>query len=172
MIPSDWWTAIQHRRYEDIRGALKDGDLLLCSGNYAFSHLIRTVTGSDWSHVAIILKLDMIDRVMVMESVESAGVRTVPLRSYVGDYQASGNPYDGRMLIARHTRFDTVAKPRLATQLTQRAVDLFVALFGRKLGDDVIGMATGETVAHLNCLINRGRARRTLRDGVLYYEPA
>lgn len=54
----------------------------------------------------------------------------------------------------------------------RRAVDVFGALFARKIGDDVIGMATGEAVAHLNCLISRGRARRTLRDGVLYYSAA
>lgn len=54
----------------------------------------------------------------------------------------------------------------------RRAVDVFGALFARKIGDDVIGMATGETLAHLNCLIARGRARRSLRDGVFYFEAA
>jgi glyoxylase-like metal-dependent hydrolase (beta-lactamase superfamily II) len=54
----------------------------------------------------------------------------------------------------------------------RRAVDVFGALFARKIGDDVISMATGEAVAHLNCLVARGRARRRLRDGVLYYEAA
>ncbi|MDX2276301.1 MAG: MBL fold metallo-hydrolase [Hyphomonadaceae bacterium] len=52
----------------------------------------------------------------------------------------------------------------------RRAVDTFGALFARKIGDELIGMATGEAIAHLNCLVSRGRARRALRDGVLYYE--
>jgi glyoxylase-like metal-dependent hydrolase (beta-lactamase superfamily II) len=53
----------------------------------------------------------------------------------------------------------------------KRAVDLFVALFARKIGPDLVGMATGETIAHLNCLIGRGLARRVWgEDGVLYYE--
>jgi glyoxylase-like metal-dependent hydrolase (beta-lactamase superfamily II) len=52
----------------------------------------------------------------------------------------------------------------------RRAVDLFGALFARKIGPDLIGMATGEAVAHANCLIGRGLAKRVARDGVAYYE--
>jgi hypothetical protein len=52
-------------------------------------------------------------------------------------------------------------------------VDLFTALFGRAIGPDLIGMATGESIAHLNCLAARGLvARRTATDGVVFYEPA
>src|SRR5690606_23472373 len=41
----------------------------------------------------------------------------------------------------------------------KRATDLFGALFARKIGQDLIGMATGEAIAHTNCLIGRGLAR-------------
>ena len=52
----------------------------------------------------------------------------------------------------------------------RRVVDTFPALFGRKIGDDVIGMATGEALAHLNLLIARGQAEtRTDEDGVNWY---
>jgi len=44
-----------------------------------------------------------------------------------------------------------LSKPR-------RAIDCFGALFARKVGDGLLGMATGESLAHLNCLKNRGRA--------------
>ena len=55
-------------------------------------------------------------------------------------------------------------------QEPKRAVDLFVALFARKIGGDVLGMATGETIAHLNCLIGRGAARReTDEQGIIRY---
>ncbi len=57
-------------------------------------------------------------------------------------------------------------------QEPRRAIDLFGALFARKIGADLIGMATGESLAHLNCLISRGLAKRTMRDGVIFYEPA
>lgn len=45
-----------------------------------------------------------------------------------------------------------------------RSVDVFGALFARPVGDAVLGMATGEALAHLNYLERQGRARRA-RDG-------
>ncbi len=55
----------------------------------------------------------------------------------------------------------------------RRAVDLFGALFARKIGPDLIGMATGEAIAHANCLIGRGLARRvTDNQGVSRYVAA
>lgn len=52
----------------------------------------------------------------------------------------------------------------------RRVVDIFPAIFGRKIGDDVLSMATGEAVAHLNCLIKRGEATRERdADGVNWY---
>lgn len=48
-----------------------------------------------------------------------------------------------------------------------RAVDVFPALFARPVDDGVRGMATGESLAHLNHLLRRGRAsRRRDADGV------
>lgn len=48
-----------------------------------------------------------------------------------------------------------------------RAVDVFPALFARPVGDGVRGMATGESLAHLNYLLHRGRAARSRdADGV------
>lgn len=73
-------------------------------------------------------------------------------------------------LIEGHER--TLA--RLLQRLKERphrSVDLFGAMFARKIGGDLMGMATGETLAHLNCLIGRGLARRTMNsDGVAYYD--
>jgi glyoxylase-like metal-dependent hydrolase (beta-lactamase superfamily II) len=57
-------------------------------------------------------------------------------------------------------------------QSPRRAVDLFGALFARKIGPELMGMATGESLAHLNCLVGRGLARPVIRDGVAYYEAA
>ncbi|MEQ1708561.1 MAG: MBL fold metallo-hydrolase [Terricaulis sp.] len=63
---------------------------------------------------------------------------------------------------------------RIVNRLRQeprRAVDLFGALFARKIGGDLLGMATGEAIAHANCLIGRGLARRVLDgEGVIRYE--
>jgi len=42
----------------------------------------------------------------------------------------------------------------------QRAVDVFNLLFRRRVGSEMLAMASGESVAHLNCLIRRGRIMR------------
>jgi hypothetical protein len=52
----------------------------------------------------------------------------------------------------------------------QRAVDCFPALFKREIGKGLLGLATGETLAHLNCLLGRRRIRRhSDEQGVHWY---
>jgi glyoxylase-like metal-dependent hydrolase (beta-lactamase superfamily II) len=52
----------------------------------------------------------------------------------------------------------------------RRAVDVFGALFARPIGDGLLGMATGESVAHLNHLAGQGRVvRETDADGVWWW---
>jgi glyoxylase-like metal-dependent hydrolase (beta-lactamase superfamily II) len=53
----------------------------------------------------------------------------------------------------------------------KRAVDVFPALFRARITAGNFGMATGESIAHLNCLIGRGQMRRTMgSDGVNLYQ--
>jgi glyoxylase-like metal-dependent hydrolase (beta-lactamase superfamily II) len=74
-------------------------------------------------------------------------------------------------LIEGHERSLTRLLKRIEEE-PKRALDLFGALFARKIGDDLLGMATGETIAHMNCLIGRGLARAVRNDeGVIRYEP-
>lgn len=74
-----------------------------------------------------------------------------------------------RHLVVGHERALARVEKRLQ-QGEKRAIDLFGALFARSIGGDILGMATGETLAHLNCLIARGKARvRYNEDGVAYY---
>lgn len=71
-------------------------------------------------------------------------------------------------LIGGHER----SLSRLQSRLSEprRAVDVFGVLFKRSIGPELLGMATGEALAHLNCLIHRGLARReTDADGVDWY---
>ena len=73
-----------------------------------------------------------------------------------------------RRLAAGHARGLT----RLTHALTQprRATDVFAAPFGRPISPDLLGMATGESLAHLNHLIGQGLASAE-RDaaGVIWY---
>jgi glyoxylase-like metal-dependent hydrolase (beta-lactamase superfamily II) len=60
----------------------------------------------------------------------------------------------------------TLAEPK-------RAIDVFGALFARPISGDLLGMATGESLAHLNCLKGRGKANReTGADGVTWWRAA
>jgi glyoxylase-like metal-dependent hydrolase (beta-lactamase superfamily II) len=51
----------------------------------------------------------------------------------------------------------------------KRAIDLFGAMFARAIDRDTLGMATGETIAHLNCLIGRGQVIAETSDGITLY---
>jgi glyoxylase-like metal-dependent hydrolase (beta-lactamase superfamily II) len=72
-------------------------------------------------------------------------------------------------LIGGHKRdlgklWDYLAEPR-------RAVDCFPALFKREIGGGSMGLATGETLAHLNCLLGRRSITFTTdSEGVKWYE--
>ena len=83
---------------------------------------------------------------------------------------AHGEPFTGV-----HTRLDALKRGhetglrRLERSLRtpKRSIDVFSSLFARPIGDGVFGMATGESIAHLNCLESRGLARRSRdADGV------
>lgn len=116
----DEFPSLTTKRYVDLRKDIRSGDILLCSGNAIFSSLIQKATGSIWSHVGFILRLDAIDRIMVLESVESIGVRAIPLSNYVHDYNATGKAYPGRLMLARHHE---VCQESI-TKLSRTAVDL------------------------------------------------
>lgn len=71
-------------------------------------------------------------------------------------------------LVAGHER----SLGRLARELAQprRVVDVFHVLFRRHIGPELLGLATGESLAHLNCLRKRGLAvRETDADGIDWY---
>jgi hypothetical protein len=72
-------------------------------------------------------------------------------------------------LIAGHER----GLERLRGLLAQprRAIDVFPALFRRQIDESTLGMATGESLAHLNYLLARGEAvRRRDEHGVDWYQ--
>lgn len=116
--------SVKKMNYDDVRGEIKSGDILLCSGSALFSKMIQKATESVWSHVAFIIRLDAIERVMVLESVEPLGVRTVPLSHYVHNYGGDNQGYPGRLLLARHDSFSDRSVTKL-NKLSKFAVDLF-----------------------------------------------
>lgn len=86
-----------------------------------------------------------------------------------------GDPFTG--LHARLDALDRGHRERLDAlhehlAEPRRAVDCFGILFGRKVDDSIIGLATGEAMAHLRRLEIEGRAVRTVLDGVNWYARA
>ncbi len=99
--------------YDALRGRIHNGDLLFCGGNFVFSKTIRYLSGcSKVSHVGMVYWWN--DRLMLLESVETDGVRIVPVSQYVRNYENSDKPYNGRMYLARDRRL--YQAPRDATE--------------------------------------------------------
>jgi len=140
------------KQYADIRSEIKSGDILLCSGRYFFSELIQKATGSCWSHVAYLMRLNGIDRVMVLESIEGKGVRTIPLSDYVANFEGTGIGYQGRMALARHADFAQKANPENLKQMLHFAFDRFdrpydeeeIARITARIVGDSIGIEKSE----------------------------
>lgn len=111
---------------------------------------------SDWLTSLAKIKVDVPDDVLVLP--------------------AHNDPFNGlhaRLdhLIVGHER----GLSRLERSLSEprRAIDVFGALFARPISGDLLGMATGESLAHLNCLLHRGRAvKETGEDGVTWWRAA
>jgi glyoxylase-like metal-dependent hydrolase (beta-lactamase superfamily II) len=71
-------------------------------------------------------------------------------------------------LIAEHQ--DRLARVHQELATPKRAVDVFGVLFRRRVGVDMLSFATGESIAHLNCLIARQQAVREVdASGISWY---
>ena len=75
-------------------------DLLLASGNYFVSKVIKAATRSPWSHVGVIYKTADLGGYFVAEAVESMGIRLVPLWRFTANYR-NRKPYNGRVFVGR-----------------------------------------------------------------------
>ncbi len=111
-----------------ISRRVRDGDLLLCAGNDAFSRLIGWATKSPWTHVAIAYRWPSLRRIMVFEAVQQLGVRTVPLETFIRQSSTGTTPYPGKIILARHEDFNTSRGARGSAaekQFADFAIDRF-----------------------------------------------
>jgi hypothetical protein len=115
--------------YAELRAQVRTGDIAICSGTQLFSRAIRWATGSPWSHVALILRIEEFDRVFVLEAVERIGVRTLPLSRFVIEDSARNRPYPGDIVIARHNDFAARADGTGITRMVEYATDRLGAPF-------------------------------------------
>jgi glyoxylase-like metal-dependent hydrolase (beta-lactamase superfamily II) len=84
-----------------------------------------------------------------------------------------GEPFTGlhaRLDALKHGHLDRLdALHRHLQAQPRRAVDCFSILFGRAIDDSILGLATGEAMAHLRRLEVEGRARRDICEGVIRF---
>lgn len=145
---------VSRLKYQEIRGHIESGDILLCSGNAMFSKLIKFGTKSIWSHVAFIRRDDEIDRLMVYESVETRGVQIVPLSSYLYNYLGSGKRYEGEILIARHSDY----KESMTHKISHHAIDMTTNKYGSGSIMKIAARIIGERfLKQKDCEININR---------------
>jgi uncharacterized protein YycO len=90
--------------YSQLRDTVQAGDLLFYSGEDEVSKLIRRATHSLWSHIGVIFKIENLDRILLLESVESMGVRLIPVSRYIKnvEHESNDGKFDARLVIARH----------------------------------------------------------------------
>jgi uncharacterized protein YycO len=111
--------------YATLRNTVQSGDILFYSGEDEVSKLIRWATNSIWSHVGIILKVESIDRVLLLESVENQGVRLIPVSKYIRNVSVEAKTEDFaiRLVIARHKKLSKSKSKKLLNfgldQITQ-----------------------------------------------------
>jgi hypothetical protein len=112
-----------------LSARVRDGDILLCSGNDPFSRLIGWATKSPWTHVALAFRWPHLHRIMVFEAVQHLGVRTVTLDRFISQSSTGKKPYPGKIILARHGDYaDKGGAPAGAP--TQRLADAAVDCFG------------------------------------------
>lgn len=119
--------------YQQVKGEIKTGDILLCSGRYLVSELIKKASDSIFSHVALLFYWN--DRVIVLESVEDDGVRAVPLSHYLYNYENNGKIYNGELYIARH---EVINSPNFDEEKLKRMFGKAVDLLNRNYDKDEI----------------------------------
>ncbi|QUW23699.1 hypothetical protein JSQ81_09450 [Sporosarcina sp. Marseille-Q4063] len=102
---SNKFDGINQVSYELAKNKIKTGDILFCSGRYLVSEMIKKLSNSIFSHVALLVCWN--EHVLVLESVEDDGVRVVPLTHYLYNYENSKEMYNGEMYVARHEVVDS-----------------------------------------------------------------
>ena len=86
-----------------------------------------------------------------------------------------GEPFTGlhaRLDALKHGHLDRLDALHRHLAEPRRALDCFSVLFGRAIDDSILGLATGEAMAHLRRLEVEGRALRNLEGGVAWFRAA
>jgi hypothetical protein len=122
-IDGDVLRTLKPEPLDAIARRVRDGDLLLCAGVDPFSRLIGWATKSPWTHVALACRWPSLGRIMVFESVQHIGVRTVPIERFISQSSTGRRPYPGKVLLARHQDYAGMSGEAAMARLAETAVD-------------------------------------------------
>ncbi len=108
--------------YSQARQDMRTGDILLFHSSNLGSLGIEYFTHSLWSHAAFIWNMTDIDRVLLLESVDTYGVRAMALSNKINGSSAAPKAYPGKLLLARHKHFPATDLAKVRT-MTEFAID-------------------------------------------------
>ncbi len=94
--------------YDKVRPRIRTGDLVLFAGRDLSSRAIAWGTHSPFSHVALVVRVPFVDRIMLLQAV-ATGVGAVAMSSLAAGSGPHQRPFDGRMVLARHADFAALA---------------------------------------------------------------
>jgi hypothetical protein len=109
--------------YSEARGQMRTGDLVFFSSRTLGAELVEFFTESLWSHAAFVWRIDDVDRVILLESVDTFGVRARALSSALNGSGSHPRPYNGKVMLARHDAFPATPDARDVRRMTQFAID-------------------------------------------------
>ena len=151
-IGENEWEIIVGRGHSPEHACLYCRDTnILISGDQLLPKNFLLMSASIQQNRAQIRWADWLDSLATLKDRTDPGVLVLP---------AHGKPFRGAharldALIEEHA--DCLNKLEALCAEPKRAVDVFPALFRTKITKHNLIMATGESVAHLNYLLNKGR---------------
>ncbi len=122
-VTTEQFKALPLTRYSDAREELRTGDILLFHSLGMGSQLTEFFTDSLWSHAAFIWRLADVDRVMLLESMDTVGVRMMPMSTRINGCAAAPEAYAGGLLVLRHADLPDTIDPEKLRAMTQFALD-------------------------------------------------
>jgi cell wall-associated NlpC family hydrolase len=117
--------AMTAQPYSQARSQLQTGDLLLFSSKGGFSAIIEHFTNSLWSHAGLVWRVGDadFDRVLILESIDTLGIRAVSASNRLNGTAAAPAPYGGAVLVARHRRLPQPLSAARVLEMTRYGVD-------------------------------------------------
>lgn len=122
-VTTDQFKSMKTTAYSAARPALRTGDILLFHSLTFNSLLTELGTHSLWSHAAFVWCLPEIDRVLLLESMDTVGVRVMPMSTRINGCSAAPTPFNGGLAVLRHQDFPQNPEPAKIHTMTQFALD-------------------------------------------------